>query len=248
MSWLNDWLKQLILIILLASFIELLLPSQTMQRYVRTVIGLFLLLALLSPVFQLVHADWNADRWVAAAVDSMESRGNPSLSGTKTVASLAAIMEKSGELKRGHEQEAVRLTEIKLADEIKADIEQTMRPRASVTSVQVRTNLDHSGTPFIEKVEVALSYKSGSRASEDHRSDANEQSAERRGIAEIKPVDVRIEPVRPQETAKPTAAMPDPSAGGEQLIRDTIALLGKEWHIPEERIAVTVASPEPIRR
>lgn len=40
MGWLSDWLKSIIMVILLATFVDILLPNQTMQRYVKTVISL----------------------------------------------------------------------------------------------------------------------------------------------------------------------------------------------------------------
>ena len=41
MDWLAGWLKTVIMVIMLATFVDLLLPSNTMQRYVKTVLSLF---------------------------------------------------------------------------------------------------------------------------------------------------------------------------------------------------------------
>lgn len=53
MVWLTIWLKKIILLVLLAAFLDLILPNTSMQRYVKMVMGLILLLTIISPVFSL---------------------------------------------------------------------------------------------------------------------------------------------------------------------------------------------------
>ena len=59
-AWLSDWLRDIIAVILLAVFVELLLPNQAMQRYARLVVGLFILLTILSPILKLIQSDIGA--------------------------------------------------------------------------------------------------------------------------------------------------------------------------------------------
>lgn len=46
----TQWVKNLIFLVLFAAFIELLLPNQSMQKFLRVVIGLLVMLAVLKPV------------------------------------------------------------------------------------------------------------------------------------------------------------------------------------------------------
>ncbi|WP_167568654.1 stage III sporulation protein AF [Brevibacillus migulae] len=55
MDWLNIWLKKIILLVLLAAFLDLILPNTSMQRYVKMVMGLILLLTILTPVFSIFN-------------------------------------------------------------------------------------------------------------------------------------------------------------------------------------------------
>ena len=57
MEWLRDWIRNLILIILLAHFIELLLPANDLKKYVKVVIGFFIMMAILAPILQLTGRD-----------------------------------------------------------------------------------------------------------------------------------------------------------------------------------------------
>lgn len=56
MTWLGGWLKELVLIVLLASFVDMILPSRSMERYVKLVLSLLILLTLLSPVVRLLSS------------------------------------------------------------------------------------------------------------------------------------------------------------------------------------------------
>ena len=52
---LTDWVKNIIFVVLFASFLELLLPNSSMQRFVRVIMGLFIMLAIITPVIDLVQ-------------------------------------------------------------------------------------------------------------------------------------------------------------------------------------------------
>lgn len=51
----TSWVKYIIFVVLFASFLELLLPNSSMQRFVRVIMGLFIMLAILNPVIDLVQ-------------------------------------------------------------------------------------------------------------------------------------------------------------------------------------------------
>lgn len=53
MEWLSLWLKNIILLVLLAAFLDLILPNTQLQKYVKVVMGLMILLTILTPVFSL---------------------------------------------------------------------------------------------------------------------------------------------------------------------------------------------------
>lgn len=51
----TGWVKYIIFVVLFASFLEILLPSSSMQRFVRVIMGLFIMLAILNPVIAMVQ-------------------------------------------------------------------------------------------------------------------------------------------------------------------------------------------------
>jgi stage III sporulation protein AF len=51
----TGWVKNIVLVVLFASFLELLLPASSMQRFVRVIMGLMVMIAILNPVLDIVH-------------------------------------------------------------------------------------------------------------------------------------------------------------------------------------------------
>ncbi len=62
MAGLQTWVKQLVLIVLMAGLAEMLLPRSEMRRYAHTALGLLILVAVLVPFMSLVRRgiDWEA--------------------------------------------------------------------------------------------------------------------------------------------------------------------------------------------
>jgi stage III sporulation protein AF len=179
MTWMNGWIKELILIILVAAFTDLLLPSHALQRYVRTVIGLFLLLVLLSPLYELFHHRWNPNQWMQATL--AESTANK-----ETLLPLSVIVKQSNELKAANQKQAKQLLETQLALSMKDGIES--QGHASVEKLQVSTQVDNNGKPTIVHVNVVLA-KSSEKVKEAAAGEQTGQTA--------KPFIEAMKPVRP---------------------------------------------------
>ncbi|MFN7251149.1 MAG: stage III sporulation protein AF [Anaerobacillus sp.] len=64
MQLLTEWISNIILLILLASVLELLLPNSSLQRYVKMVVGLLLLVIILTPLISIFTKD--VDSWVSS--------------------------------------------------------------------------------------------------------------------------------------------------------------------------------------
>ncbi|MDG5788697.1 stage III sporulation protein AF [Evansella sp. AB-P1] len=62
MSMITAWITNIILLILFASILELLLPNSKMQRYVKLVVGLMLLMVMLQPLLSVFQMD--PDEWL----------------------------------------------------------------------------------------------------------------------------------------------------------------------------------------
>ncbi|NOU64433.1 stage III sporulation protein AF [Paenibacillus sp. LMG 31461] len=157
MDWLAGWLKTVIMVIMLATFVDLLLPSNTMQRYVKTVLSLFILLTLLTPVLQLFQKDWDMDQLLSQAEKEQSEKTMLAggFGGNQTqMKSLAAITKDANKIQDAEQKKTQQLVQTQLAGLIKEDLQkQTEWP---VQEVQVHVDVDNNGKPSITNVKVTL--------------------------------------------------------------------------------------------
>ncbi|MYL33517.1 stage III sporulation protein AF [Pontibacillus yanchengensis] len=59
MEFITEWVTQIILFLLLAFITDLILPTSSLRKYIKLVVGLLLILVFLQPVFQLFEVDVN---------------------------------------------------------------------------------------------------------------------------------------------------------------------------------------------
>lgn len=67
--WVRQWIANVIALVFLATLLELLLPRGNLQRFVRVVMGLLVMLAVLQPVFSLTAEGFGLDGLRAAMGD-----------------------------------------------------------------------------------------------------------------------------------------------------------------------------------
>lgn len=74
---LSEWVKYIILVILFATFIEFLLPNNNMQRFIRLILGLYVMMAILNPFITFIEQPREEQSLKAFATISPESKKLP---------------------------------------------------------------------------------------------------------------------------------------------------------------------------
>jgi len=255
---LGGWLKQIIVIILIAAFIDLALPGSSMQRYVKVVVSLFILLTILTPVIQLIRADANPEAWFAAVG-----------AGTKEASRLPELQSvlREGERMRGmREREALEMVRGQVAAAVRAEVEQ--RFAVDVRQVQVGIEEDKEGRLRLGSLDLVVDDSgltanartaqgtgSGSAASERGDSDADEKAGNWadpvRPVEPVKPVTISVEvpfgaeedgglDAEANESRRTAASGPDDGRKTESA--DAIRRwLSERWELAEEHIHVRSA-------
>ncbi|WMT42613.1 stage III sporulation protein AF [Paenibacillus sp. D2_2] len=137
MSFLGDWLKQIIIIVLFAVFIDLLLPNRAMERYVRFVVSLLILLTLITPVVRIFTPEAK-QKLEIALTDNLTNQDS-----RDTKQSTQAILRQGELLRQKQEAEALQWTAEEAARQMKQSIEQeTGRPVSRVTVKLVNEDQD----------------------------------------------------------------------------------------------------------
>ncbi|MGF2617033.1 stage III sporulation protein AF [Rossellomorea vietnamensis] len=118
MSFLTEWITNIIVFILLASVVDMLLPSSNMQKYTKIVTGLLLITIILTPLMKLFSADFE------------EAIAEINLEGPIQTASL----ENSVEMKKKEIQASQRAYILEqMAVQMKNDVEKEMIDKHNLT-------------------------------------------------------------------------------------------------------------------
>lgn len=144
LQWLNDWIREIILIIMLAVFIDLLLPSNKMQRYVKVVLSLFILMTILTPIVSLFNKDWNFGGWDEALFEPVEHYA---------YRPLDEVLDAGEQLRRQHNMQAGQLIETRLAVLMKQDLDAALP--GMIQAVEVETEM-HENEVGIKSVQVIV--------------------------------------------------------------------------------------------
>ncbi|MFC5651564.1 stage III sporulation protein AF [Paenibacillus solisilvae] len=155
LDWLSSWLQQIIAVVLLAGLIDLLLPNKAMQRYVRLVAGLIILLTIMTPIIRVLQGDFNAklDQDVEGWFQGVQSKD-------MRMPTLEDIKKDADVIKKNQQTSALTLTQNKLSEEMRQKIEQ--RTGREVEDVALQLQVVTTGVTegaVIKSVAVTMSAK-----------------------------------------------------------------------------------------
>ncbi|MFK7697196.1 stage III sporulation protein AF [Paenibacillus sp. HJGM_3] len=240
-AWLSDWLKQIIIVILLAAFVDLLLPNNALQRYVRTVLGLFILLTLLSPLFTLFQKSLDT-RAMLASVEQlpalMDGKGQ---TGTAVMKPLDAVLEEAGKLKAANEQQTKELVQARVAEEVKSSLETV--PGVRVKSVQVDIQTDNNGKPELRIVQAILYPIDGAAGTASDPSQ-HASGTQGRGMAPVAPVQIQVQ-VGVTEAGNAVSSASRPLTEAELQAKSQLyELLTQQWQLKRNQIQLNYESEQ----
>lgn len=155
MTALGGWLKQLVFIVLFAVFAEMLLPTRSLERYIRMVLGLALIATMLQPLGLLLQRNWAAE--VASEAMSELTKATTTVQGSNVIAEGSDQgVEK---LKQDLQTQQLQETDSLLAEDIQDGLVKKFGIRGTSVSVT------GSATAGTLRVHVELSGSQMSRAS-----------------------------------------------------------------------------------
>ncbi|MBE3551618.1 MAG: stage III sporulation protein AF [Kyrpidia tusciae] len=144
MDALVAWLRQVVLVLLAAAFLDWMLPTNTMQRYVKVVMGLVVVGTLLTPLMQVFHM---TEAWKAAVA----SLGEPAAAGSPTSGLTDRVMAWEAQQAQGAWTEEIRRRVAERAAQASGH---------AVTSVQVEAGPAAPGPvpkpPVLRRIVVVL--------------------------------------------------------------------------------------------
>ncbi|WP_413407989.1 stage III sporulation protein AF [Paenibacillus amylolyticus] len=268
MGWLSNWLQELIMIVLLVTFVDMLLPNRSMERYVKLVLSLLILLTLLSPITKLLKSDPVGELKRAMSAMDAPSNGN---------ATLEQILAQGKRLQSNEQEQSLQWTAKELANVMKGQIEETTGARVRSVEVQLamskyETEMEAASSvelPVIQRVLVEMAgegaegeVKAGQQevpantqpifgTDTESEKDKSHQIQQPIQIGQIEVPDVQIDVSREQRDGNEASSEPvirdqadETKQQGETSTRSEhavqiITLLTEKWDVDANNVQVT---------
>lgn len=140
MEVIRSLVQNLIIIIILAMFLEMLLPAGEMRKYVKMVMGLLMIVAVVQAVGDLARWDYTGDL--------------PSLTQKEDVQQISGIMEAGKKISGDQQQKAIEQYRRGLASQVMALAR--MNKEVPVVDVDVKVQSERSDPGFGQLKEIVL--------------------------------------------------------------------------------------------
>ena len=235
MDWLNDWLKNVIMVVMFAAFVELILPGKSMQKYARLVLSMLILLALLRPVVELL---------AGPPENRLALRLDDSMNDIPPEARLDRIMAEAEKIETAREKQSLTWAAEQMASQIKEDIYAETGERAVEVTVQLSTLKEAgAGGAEVRSVHIQLDAESPG----EHTKEPQGTDREKGSIIPVTPVQVNIR-IDAQENPAEQASEPLDKEAEAVFKRRTAPikdLISVRWGVKEELIQVYTGEMNP---
>lgn len=232
MGWIGDTLKTIILVILLAVFIDLIIPGKAMQRYVKVVISLFILMTILQPVLQLLHTDFNLEK--------LQFPDSPFDAHLSSYAPLSAVLEEGSELRKRNEQRSLELTQTYIEETIRRELYPLLgKNLIEVKALVVQGDEDMIALDTVELTIGDAPLERDELAKDERRPDPD-TSGLSSPIAAIQPVEIRIgwaESEKSHEATPKTDGIHDADAD-DPTVEMILTYMQEQWHLSADQVRI----------
>lgn len=222
MSILILWVKKLILLVLLATFLELLLPDNAYQKYVRLSMGLLILLTLLTPLLEIFQNPITLDQLSNFYQEKTNQQG----------LDLERIQGLSKQLVAYQDETTTQYVQTQMKDLVKKQVEDQYQ--VQVETVDVKLNKDKENKPIIEQIVVTLLQNTSNNKSSSAGGDPG--AAAMSPVKPMDPVNVEIDLQKvPNKT--PSSSVPVMEQQSPQL-KKIASGVATAWNLTEQQVNV----------
>lgn len=214
MVWLTIWLKKIILLVLLAAFLDLILPNTSMQRYVKMVMGLIILLTILSPVFSLFNL---TQEEIALKLD----RYQESFIHTSDTTSNSDWKSMADRLLGQQNDQVTQYVQKQMEETIRAQVKQDFG--LQVSAVEVNLDEQNKEKPAIHSIVLTLG-------------DEKENKSSETGIKPIKPVEIKLKN-KTSDTAEEAKEASAPLSENPKY-REIAGSVARMWDLPPNQVQI----------
>lgn len=228
MQYLASWIEQLILLVLFATFVDLLLPTTGLQRYVRFILALIILVTMLSPILGLLSNEFSLQSITEKLIMLPLQQNNQSMK----------------ELEQA-QQRLVNIQEDLIHQEFLLRVQENVRQQVelqfpvSVASIQVHWRKTEGDSLVITGMNVRVAEGNAVRSERGKAGTASSQADQTVHVVQAVNVDpVQIKPISvgDEQTSN--------ESSGQKLSPDAVNIntisqfLSQQWGLAQETIQI----------
>lgn len=214
MDLLTLWLKKIILLVLLAAFLDLILPNTNLQRYVKMVMGLIILMTILSPVFSIFHL---SQEELALRISQYQQK----VVGEPTGNSNNQWKQIANQLIGQQDKQMTEYVTEQMQTLIRRQVESDYQ--VAVAAVRIKIEEVQGKEPQIQAIAIDI---------DDPRNIPTGQIAT---IKPVEPIQVQIDQTGGIDSKQ---AIPASGAENDPLSRNIATSVAKEWNLEPHQIHV----------
>jgi stage III sporulation protein AF len=215
MSYIGEWIKHIVLLILMATFLDLILPNSSMRKYVKLVVGFLLILLILSPILKLFSYD--QERLLLSLNEITQQEDRP--------LNLQVEREKE-KIEEMQEQAVMSEVSEKWSREIKTGIESQFD--LQVNQIGLGLESDDNGF-YIQQLTLLVEQNSDEEGLNTKEASTSSREME---VEPIQPVIIRI-----TDSGGKVEDQEKVSDEQKKIQEEVLAYLKDEWNISVDKIS-----------
>lgn len=211
MEIIRSLVQNLIIIIILAIFLEMFLPAGEMRKYVKMVVGLLIIVAVVQAIGDLARRDFAGDL--------------PSLTQKEDQAQLSAIMEAGKKISGDQQQKAIEQYSRGLAGQVLALARMNKELPVCDVEVKVQSERDRPGFGQIKEIVLVVAGEPGRTVPEPERSG--------KVVTDVEPVTVQVGPKKNAAGQKEAEAAPP-----QEAVDGLVSTVANFYNLKPEQVRV----------
>jgi stage III sporulation protein AF len=217
-SFIGEWIKHIVLLILMATFLDLILPNSSMRKYVKLVVGFLLILLILSPILHLFQYDQER---LFLKIDQMMQKENKPLN--------LQLEREKGKLEKLQEDAIFKEVSEQWSEEIKTGVENKFQLAVQHITLEMETKED---SVSIKELKLQVEEKASAGAEEQKENTRKvSSSSQAREVEPVQPVNIQI-----TDSSKKPEKDEELSVQQKKIQEEVLAYLVDEWNISVDKI------------
>lgn len=174
MEMLKSWAVNIITVMMIASFAEILMPDGTFKKYSKLVIGVIVMIMIIQPFIQLAHADMTYNMFAAQAAQTLN---------------VENVRQQSNQLKETQTKQITETYKNQICDQIAQKIQTICKDSKAEVKVEIQSDPADKTFGTIRYIDALILQEDDPGSAPERATEGKQENK----IAKIKPVSISSE-------------------------------------------------------